>query len=258
MLSSCPQFGTLHNATMSRRFKLGLIAGMVLIVSVVVATMWQRSQVPETGPFSYTAPRLAGEITIDGRLGDTGWDAVAPTRAFIRSDGTAYAPRHCAARLAWDNDALYVAFDVADDDVDSPFTERDQDLWTRDVAEIYLDPESDAKNYYEIQISPNGVLFDALFPAYRENLERSRKWNAPGIEFAARQRGGGWTAELRVPFSAIRYAKTRRPKPGDSWAMNLYRIDIHPDGRGDYTAWTPPIVGDFHALDRFGTLVFGE
>jgi hypothetical protein len=38
--------------------------------------------------------------------------------------------------------------------------------------------------------------------------------------------------------------------------MNLFRIDAHTRS-ADYTAWTAPLVGDFHKLDRFGTLVFG-
>ena len=67
----------------------------------------------------------------------------------------------------------------------------------------------------------------------------------------------GYTAELRIPLSAID-RPPQRPIVGSVWRINLFRIDIHDDGSGHYTAWTPPIVGDFHALDRFGFLVFGE
>ncbi len=241
---------------MSGRFRILSVLSITALVAVGGWFVWRHPNTPEPGPFTYTAARVASPPAIDGDLSD--WADVPRTRLFVRSDGKAFAKRPCTAALAWDDRNLYVAFDAADDDVLSPHTERDDDLWTKDVVEIYLDPGADGLNYYEFQVSPAGVVFDALFPKYRHNLARSRRWNARGLTAAARIHSGGYTAELAIPFRALRHAPSRRPKPGDAWRMNLYRIDIHPDETGDYTAWTPPIVGDFHALDRFGTLVFGD
>jgi hypothetical protein len=48
------------------------------------------------------------------------------------------------------------------------------------------------------------------------------------------------------------------PTPGDVWRVNLFRMDV-PSGKPQQaSAWSPPMVGDFHALDKFGDLVFGD
>ncbi|HEY5090180.1 MAG TPA: hypothetical protein VIK30_09425, partial [Polyangia bacterium] len=46
--------------------------------------------------------------------------------------------------------------------------------------------------------------------------------------------------------------------PGDVWRINMYRMD-QPKGKPQQASgWLPPMVGDFHALDRFGELVFAD
>ncbi|MES1206303.1 MAG: hypothetical protein ABUS79_10240, partial [Pseudomonadota bacterium] len=48
------------------------------------------------------------------------------------------------------------------------------------------------------------------------------------------------------------------PGLGDTWRMNMFRMDV-PQGKPQQAVgWSPPLVGDFHALDRFGDLVFGD
>jgi hypothetical protein len=72
----------------------------------------------------------------------------------------------------------------------------------------------------------------------------------------------GWVAELAIPFEAARgkekEMKNVPPKPGTEWRVNFFRLDM-PAGRPQAgSAWSPPLVGDFHALDKFGQLVFGD
>jgi hypothetical protein len=48
------------------------------------------------------------------------------------------------------------------------------------------------------------------------------------------------------------------PAPGHVWRINMFRMDV-PQGKPQQASgWSPPLVGDFHALDRFGELVFGD
>src|SRR5207344_3346618 len=48
------------------------------------------------------------------------------------------------------------------------------------------------------------------------------------------------------------------PLAGDVWRVNMYRMDV-PQGKPQQASgWSPPMVGDFHALDKFGELVFGD
>jgi hypothetical protein len=51
---------------------------------------------------------------------------------------------------------------------------------------------------------------------------------------------------------------TLPPAPGNVWRINMFRMDL-PQGKPQQASgWSPPMVGDFHALDKFGELVFGD
>ena len=72
----------------------------------------------------------------------------------------------------------------------------------------------------------------------------------------------GWDVELAIPWKAVRgrdAAKLRLPpQPGDRFRANLLRTDRPKKGALRAWAWSPPRKPTFHALDRFGTLVFGD
>ena len=73
----------------------------------------------------------------------------------------------------------------------------------------------------------------------------------------------GWTAELAIPLEDVKgmddkSTLTLPPAPGNVWRINMFRMDV-PQGKPQQAAgWSPPMVGDFHALDRFGEIVFGD
>jgi hypothetical protein len=74
----------------------------------------------------------------------------------------------------------------------------------------------------------------------------------------------GWTVEVALPLEDVKGMDTSAalprlpPKPGDVWRINMFRLD-QPEGKPqEASAWSPPLVGDFHALGRFGELVFGD
>jgi hypothetical protein len=73
----------------------------------------------------------------------------------------------------------------------------------------------------------------------------------------------GWTAELALPLEDVKGMDAASgvrlpPRPGDVWRFNMYRMDL-PKGKPQQAAgWSPPLVGDFHALSRFGELVFAD
>jgi hypothetical protein len=65
----------------------------------------------------------------------------------------------------------------------------------------------------------------------------------------------GWTAELAIPFSAMHTEDGVPPKHEDRWRVNFFRVD-KTEKKNRYSAWSPPLRGDFHALDKFGQMAF--
>jgi hypothetical protein len=172
------------------------------------------------------------------------------------------------ARALWDDKNLYLAFDLADKDVWGAFQKHDDKLWTQEAAEVFIDADGDGKTYIELQVSPRNVTFDSWLPAYRQN---DNAWDAPGLRTAVQVRGTldkrddtdqGWTVEMAIPLAAAKGRladmKGVPPVPGTEWRVNFFRMDLPGGKPQSASAWSPPLVPDFHAVDKFGTLVFGD
>jgi len=205
--------------------------------------------------------RTATPPKIDGVLDDATWQNATPLTLVNSFDGRP-APLRTTVRLAWDDHALYVAFDCEDPDVWGTFTKRDEPLYTQEVVEIFIDADADGRTYDEIEVSPHNVVFDAYFPAPRQGMDLS--WDS-GLESAVKvdgtiddpsDRDRGWTVEMRIPFDRLHSVPHLPPRPGDRWRFNLYRLDL-PDRKNQQgQAFSPLFVGDFHAVNRFAWLVF--
>ena len=171
------------------------------------------------------------------------------------------------ARLLWDEQNLYIGFEFADRDVWGTLEKHDDKLWTQEAAEVFLDPDGDGKTYVELQVSPRNVTFDSWLPGYRQN---DNAWDS-GMQTAVKVDGTlnqrddkdtSWTVEMRIPMSAVKgrleTVKVCRRKSGTEWRANFFRMDQENGKPQTASAWSPPLVGDFHALDKFGSLVFAD
>jgi len=209
----------------------------------------------------YTLRRAARAPVIDGVLDDAVWKEATPVVLRGSFDGRPVALR-TEARLAYDDAHLYVAFDVEDPDVWGTLRERDAPIYEQEVVEVFLDANADGRTYNELQVSPHNVIFDAYFPARRQGMELG--WDS-GMVTAVQVRGTlddptdrdqGWRAELRIPFDRLAEVPHLPPRKGDRWRFNLYRLEHLERRQVEGHAFSPLFVGDFHALPRFGWLVF--
>ena len=213
----------------------------------------------------YVVHRANGRIEIDGVLAESAWDRAARAGPFVRSLDGKTASAATEARLLWDDDHLYVAFLSEDTNVASPFVNDDDKLYTSNVVEIFLNPSGDSSRYDEIEVAPTNALFDASFSGGpRKGMDLSWSSHArhavrvDGTLNAPGDVDRGWTAELAIPFSALTGMPKPRPQRGDRWKFNLYRLRQGPGHPGEGQALSPPMRGDFHALDRFATLRFED
>ncbi len=216
-------------------------------------------------PMARGAKLAEGEaITIDGKLDEPVWGRAIATAAWTSPDGKARPVPETAAKFAWTPTHLYIGVESKDDDVWSTFTERDSNTWEQEVIEVFIDADGDKKDYLELQVTPANVIFDARFERHRSDLAKARAWNMQGFETAVvvdgtlNQRDDtdkGYVVEMAIPVDQVPGAKAPLAH-GFTWRINLFRWDAPKDGRQRAAAFSPPIVGDFHALDRFGRLRF--
>lgn len=228
---------------------------------------------PFSGP-SLRAPYVAdASITLDGALDEPAWSKAARTTRFVgaKSGTPMPGPLQGEARLFWDDTHLYVAIDVQDANLRGGFPSNavDPHLWERDTVEIMFDPDgADNRDYYELQINPQGLVFDSRFDDY--NLPKGgpagpfghQDWSSQ-VERAVALRGtlddasdrdDGYLVEARIPWASFAKAQRSPPQAGDTWKMNFYAMQ---DNGG--VAWSP-ILGplNFHGVRYFGDVTFSR
>lgn len=218
-------------------------------------------------PPSLNAARTSDTITIDGELDEAAWNTAGRAARFVDTRTGGAAPLRASARVLWDDDNLYVAFEVADDFAQNTIAERDGHLWEQDAVEIMIDPGADGRNYFEMQVSPTGQVFDTRYDTRRQPQPFGDvAWNSR-LRADVTVRGTandaeadqGYTAEIAIPWRAFNAGEpaAARPEAGETWAMNLYVMDQRPEGQPQRTAgWSPTHEGDFHVPARFGRVTF--
>jgi hypothetical protein len=170
------------------------------------------------------------------------------------------------AKLTWDDRFLYVGFEVRDKRVHGgwPPGAKDPHLWEKDTVEIMIDPDGDGdnKDYYEIQINPQNLVFDTQYDDYNSPNGNGRgpfgheDWSA-GLTSAVQIHGtidndsdvdDGYTVEAKIPWASFTKAHPSPPALGSSWRMNFYAMKSNGG-----TAWSPILgMGNFHRASRFG------
>ena len=182
------------------------------------------------------AARALQPITIDGDLHDPGWMAAPWSSPFVQTMNGRPGNFEARARVVYDDTSLYVAFQVSDTDLQSPHRNADDHLWEQDCVEVFVDPDGDGRNYFEIQLSPRGVVFDTRYDSRRQPQPFGHvDWQSTA-QTGVLLRGTldddevdeGYHAELRIPFTSgllIGIGETLRERMDTLLAIR----DVHRD-----------------------------
>jgi hypothetical protein len=233
---------------------------------------------PENPRKRYLARRTDKPLKIDGKLEEPVWKEAPSTGPFVNTMTGAPSELGTEAKLLWDDKFLYVAFENADTDVWASLNKRDDKLWTQEAVEMMIDADGNGKGYIELQVAPNGNVFDTYLPQYRkyeDSIDPKKKpfsWNSKmnakvsvdGTLNKHDDKDRSWTVELALPLEDVKGLDTQAslpklpPSVGDTWRVNMFRMDVPLNKPQEAVAWSPPLVGDFHALDKFGDLIFAD
>jgi len=123
------------------------------------------------------------------------------------------------AYLAYDDRFFYAGFDFDDPDpgsIRAPYADHDNISGNfTDYAGVILDTRNDGHSAVLLLATPRGVQYDALTDdASEEDSSPDFFWDS-----AARITDHGWTLEIRVPFSSLRYGSADPQR----WGVLLYR-----------------------------------
>jgi hypothetical protein len=196
------------------------------------------------------AASVAGEIRIDGRLDDPPWAQATPAIQFIQRDPDEGRPasERTEVRVLIGADALYVGARMYDSDpkgIKSVLARRDEPVES-DQFEVLIDAYHDHLSAVRFRITPAGAIRDAVLGAASQGGRDDVSWD-PVWDYAARVDSLGWTAELRIPLSQLRF----NPQDDAVWGIQFSRVILR-KGEEDFFAFTPK--REQAGVNRYGHL----
>jgi hypothetical protein len=181
---------------------------------------------------SIAAARLDGSIHLDGTLDEPAWTAASPVARLTQRDPDEGAPptEQTDIRVLLGADALYVGarlYDREPSRVRALLTRRDATSES-DRFTVELDSRHDHLTAFVFEVNPRGVRRDGILQADTVDYSPDPVWEA-----AVRQDAGGWSAEIRIPLSQLRFNRG-----GDTWGVQFIRF-IQRRGEEDVLAYVP-------------------
>jgi len=196
---------------------LGLLVGLVVALAPATAPSWAAD--PQPGP-PLTIRKAAGPIVTDGDLSDAGWQGVEPVTTWFETRvGDNVEPQvKNRGYLTYDDNSFHAGF-VFDDptpgSIRGPLGDHDALSGATDYGGIIVDTRNDGKTAMMFLANPRGLQYDALTSDVSgEDSSPDFFWDAAGKVTET-----GWSLEIRVPFSSLRYTDTAAP----TWGILLYR-----------------------------------
>jgi len=195
----------------------------------------------EYQPRHYVCYQTTDKLKIDGRLSEAAWQTAPWTEAFVDIEGEAKPlPRFAThARMLWDSTYFYIAARMEEPHLWGTLTERDAVIYHDNDFEVFIDPNGDSHEYYELEINALGTEWDLLLvKPYRDGAPAVNAWDIQGLKSAVALDGtlnkphdidSGWSVEIAIPWKVLAEC-AHRPSPphnGDTWWVNFSRVQWH-------------------------------
>ena len=201
------------------------------------------------------AVRLSREVGANGFPVDGDWERAVPIWFSHDWQGKNEDPqRQTEVRVLWSEQELYLRFRCRYRAIhvfpDASQNGRKDELWDRDVVEVFLQPDRFGEKFYkEFEVSPNGQWLDLDITPQGLRHITSGVRSSVKLDESRRE----WTADLAIPMGAI----AARFDPAQLWRVNFFRCE-GVDPNRFYAAWQPTgtPTPDFHVHEAFGTLRF--
>jgi hypothetical protein len=187
--------------------------------------------------------------------------------------------------MLWDSTYLYFAAELEEPHVWATLTDRDAVIFYDNDFEVFIDPNGDTHEYFELEINALGTEWDLfLVKPYRDGGSALNALDIRGLRTAVFVDGTlndpsdtdhSWSVEIAIPWEVLAEAahKEAPPKGGDQWRVNFSRVEwraniengryqkiVEPEeGRTrpeDNWVWSPQGVIAMHYPEMWGIVQF--
>jgi len=244
------------------------IALLAVFVFVAVSPGYS-SYAAEAADRVFLCRKTEESIRIDGKADEKVWATAEEISPFLMpwADPPANTGTLTSARLLWDDKYLYFFANMEDGDLQAKIREKDGEIWTEDVFELFFMPDPGKSGYYEFEINALGTVLDMFIPERTGDLyvkhKSDRKFSlaakviVDGTLNRADDADKGWQVEGRIPWTD--FAPTGgKPDQDDEWRFNLCRYDYgrHLTKSPELSVSGPNMPRSFHAHESYSPLRF--
>ncbi len=189
-------------------------------------------------PQKYICYRTINEIKVDGKLDENDWALVPWTSSFVDIEGDLKPTPYfdTKVKMLWDENYFYIASKMEENHLWSTLTERDAVIFYDNDFEVFIDPDGDSHNYYELEVNTLGTEWDLLLLKPYRDMSRVAvdSWDIAGLKTAVHLDGTinnphdedkGWSIEIAIPWKVLEEcALSNHPKDGEQWRVNFSRV----------------------------------
>ena len=190
------------------------------------------------------ALELSSVPELDGNVKDDPvWQSLPPISNFtqLRPENGEPASHRTEVYFGFSESALHIAFLCYEEDPSQIVISSDGER--SDSVAIILDTFLNGRTGFVFATSPNGPLWDAALSSGNTDWNWSTIWRVESIRTSF-----GWSAEMEIPFSSLRYGGDKV----QTWGVNIARVTI---ADNEISYWSPiPAQFNMFRIDLAGRI----
>ncbi|MBJ6367412.1 carbohydrate-binding family 9-like protein [Snuella sedimenti] len=256
---------------------------LIIVSSISFAAYAQQKK--EIIPQTYVAHKVSETIVIDGKADESSWKQAPWTNDFIDIEGVVKPTYQTQVKMLWDETYFYILAKMEEPHVWATLKQRDTIIFYNNDFEVFVDPDGDSFNYYELELNALNTVWDLfLTKPYRAGNVVLNDWDINGFKSAVHVDGTlnnpndidkGWTLEMAIPWSVYKTSYHHDVVPRDTfWRVNFSRVNWdHQITNGTYErkkdangkhlheynwVWSPIGVINMHEPENWGYVYFSS
>jgi hypothetical protein len=264
---------------------LGLTIGLGLATPLHAQSPFQGVEELFTLPKGYMVQHTNQPLTLDGNLQESDWQKAAWTTDFVDIEG-AKKPLptfQTRVKMLWNDSTLFIAATLQEPQIWATQTHHDDIIYKDNDFEIFIDPDNNAHQYFEVEVNAINKIFDLYLPKpYRDKGDALISWDVAGLRSGVsidgtlnhpQDQDKSWTVEMAIPLKAVRMGfPFEAPREGALWRINFSRVEWDTRVEGNKNpkiqdaagkdlpehnwVWSPQGVINMHYPERWGYLQF--
>jgi hypothetical protein len=238
-----------------------------------------------TTPKNYVVQHTDQPLKLDGSLVESDWQKATWTTDFVDIEGSLkpLPSLRTQVKMLWNDSTLFIAAKMQEPQVWATQSHHDDIIFKDNDFEIFIDPDNNTHQYFEIEVNAFNKIFDLFLPKpYRNGGDALVGWDVGGLKSGVKIDGTlnnpknkdqGWTVEMAIPLKSLRMGfPFQIPAEGTLWRINFSRVEWDTKITGNKNTklldasgknlpehnwvWSPQGVIDMHYPEHWGYLQF--